>query len=61
VDVDSSLNVESRGNGLHFNPTVRINRPHSSEEGGVASAQVCRCYICDVQLFEEFFEWGIGS
>jgi hypothetical protein len=56
VDVDSSLKVESGGNGVYFRPAIRINRPHSCEESGVANVQVCMCYICDVQLFEEFFE-----
>jgi hypothetical protein len=56
VDVDSSLNAETGENDLLFNPTIRTNRPHSSEKGGVASVQICKCYICDVQIFEEFFE-----
>lgn len=57
VDVDSSLHVETREDGLHLHHTIRISWPHSSKEGRVSGVEIIPNRL--VQLSEKLLEWSI--
>lgn len=64
VDVDGTVNVEAREDGLHLHHAVDIGGPHAAQEGGVVGVQVGHADVVvgrrDVELLQQVQEGGVG-
>lgn len=62
VDVDRTLDVEAREDGLHLHDTVVVRRPHAAEEGSGVGVEVELAVADgDVELVEELLEGSVGA
>lgn len=61
VDVDRSLNVETREDGLHLEDALAVSRPHATEPSGIVGVEISRANleVGNVEALEQLAKVGV--